>query len=110
MKTWTKRVLSIVLVLLLVGTALASCAKKVEADYVHYSRAGYGKLGFRADFGPVQFPAVRQAIALCMDREDFAKQFTGGYGGVVDGPYYTGAWFYKKAIANGMQRSRLGRS
>ena len=103
MKTWTKRVLSIVLVLLFVGTALAACSKKVEADYVHYSRAGYGKLGFRADFGPVQFPAVRQAIALCMDREDFAKQFTGGYGGVVDGPYYTGAWFYKRAIANGMQ-------
>ena len=70
--------------------------------YTHYSRAGYGKLGFRADYGPVQFTEVRQAIAYCMDRATFAKDFTGGYGGVVDGPYYTGAWMYKEAVANGM--------
>lgn len=71
--------------------------------YIHYSRAGYGKLGFRADYGPVQFVAVRQAIAYCMDRESFAKQFTGGYGGVVNGPYYADAWMNKVAIANGME-------
>ncbi|MBQ8398159.1 MAG: hypothetical protein IJX53_08205 [Clostridia bacterium] len=70
--------------------------------YVHYSRAGYGKLGFRADFGPTQFVAVRQAVALCMDREMFAKDFTGGYGGAVNGPYYTGSWMYKKALEQGM--------
>lgn len=71
--------------------------------YVHYSRAGYGKLGFRADFGPVQFAEVRQAIAYCMDRAQFAKDFTGGYGGVVDGPYYKDAWMNKAAVENGMQ-------
>ena len=70
--------------------------------YTHYSRAGYGKLGFRADFGPVQFTEVRQAIAYCMDRATFAKDFTGGYGGVVDGPYYSGSWMYKAATAQGM--------
>ncbi len=70
--------------------------------YTHYSRAGYGKMGFRADYGPVQFPEVRQAIAYCMDRATFAKNFTGGYGGVVDGPYYTGSWMYKAAVAQGM--------
>lgn len=70
--------------------------------YTHYSRAGYGKLGFRADFGPVQFTEVRQAIAYCMDRATFAKEFTGGYGGVVDGPYYTGSWMYKAAVEDGM--------
>lgn len=62
---------------------------------VHYSRAGYGKLGFRADFGSVQFDEVRQAVAYCMDRAQFAKDFTGGYGGVVHGPYYTGSWQYQ---------------
>lgn len=67
-----------------------------KAILTHYSRAGYGKLGFRGDLGPVQFAAVRQAIALCLDRSDFASQFTGGYGGVVDGPYYTGAWMYQQ--------------
>lgn len=65
------------------------------ATLTHYSRAGYGKIGFRSDLGPVQFAAVREAIALCLDRSDFASQFTGGYGGVVDGPYYTGAWMYQ---------------
>ncbi len=64
-------------------------------DTVTYARAGYGKLGFRCDYGPAQFQEVRQAIAYCMDRAQFAKDFTGGYGGVVDGPYYTGAWMYK---------------
>lgn len=70
--------------------------------YTHYSRAGYGKLGFRADYGPAQFTEVRQAIAYCMDRGQFAKDFTGGYGGYVDGPYYTGAWMYQAAVAQGM--------
>ena len=70
--------------------------------YSHYSRAGYGKLGFRGDFGPVQFVEVRQAIAYCMDRATFAKDFTGGFGGVVDGPYYTGSWMYKAAVEDGM--------
>lgn len=70
--------------------------------YIHYSRAGYGKLGFRADYGPVQFTEVRQAIAYCMDRAKFAKDFTGGYGGVTDGPYYTGSWMYQEAVNQGM--------
>ena len=74
-------------------------------DYVTYARAGYGKLGFRCDFGPTQFTAVRQAVAYCVDRAEFAKTFTGGYGGVVDGPYYSGAWMYKAAVAQGMQLS-----
>lgn len=70
--------------------------------YTHYSRAGYGKLGFRADYGPVKYTEVRQAIAYCMDRAKFAKDFTGGYGGVVDGPYYAGSWMYKAAVEQGM--------
>ena len=68
----------------------------------HYARAGYGKLQFRADFGPLQFTNVRKAVTYCMDRAKFAKDFTGGYGGVVDGPYYSGAWMYKEAVNDGM--------
>ena len=37
-----------------------------------------------------------------MDRATFAKDFTGGYGGVVDGPYYSGSWMYKAATEQGM--------
>lgn len=71
--------------------------------YIHYARAGYGKMDFRGDLGSVQFDEVRQAIAYCMDRAQFAKDFTGGYGGVVDGPYYTGSWMYQAAVKAGMQ-------
>ena len=74
-------------------------------DSVTYARAGYGKLAFRCDFGPTQFQSVRQAVAYCLDRASFAKTFTGGYGGVVDGPYYSGAWMYKAAVADGMELS-----
>ncbi len=54
----------------------------------HYDRAGYGKLGFRADFGSCMFASVRQAIAYSIDRNEFSQTFTGGYGTVVHGPYY----------------------
>ena len=62
--------------------------------YVSYPRSGYGKLHFVCDFGPTQFPEVRQAIAYLLDRNDFAKTYTGGFGSVVNGPYGEAMWFY----------------
>ena len=56
----------------------------------HYDRAGYGKIGFRGDLGPTNFTEVRQAIMYTINRPEFAQSFTGGYGTVVHGPYYTG--------------------
>ena len=61
----------------------------------HYDRAGYGKLGFRCDFGPSQFTEVRQAIMYTINRPEFAQTFTGGYGTVVNGPYYEELPAYK---------------
>ena len=61
----------------------------------HYDRAGYGKLAFRCDLGPVNFTEVRQAIMYTINRPEFAQAFTGGYGAVVHGPYYTGYSAYK---------------
>lgn len=61
----------------------------------HYDRAGYGKLGFRCDFGPTEFASVRQAIMYTLNRPQFAQNFTGGYGSVVHGPYYTGSSAYQ---------------
>ncbi len=61
----------------------------------HYDRAGYGKIGFRADFGPTAMVEVRQAIMYTINRPEFAQTFTGGYGAVVHGPYYTGYSAYK---------------
>ena len=56
----------------------------------HYDRAGYGKLAFRCDLGPVSMTEVRQAIMYTINRPEFAQTFTGGYGSVVHGPYYEG--------------------
>lgn len=64
--------------------------------YTDYPRAGYGKIAFSCDVGPTQFPEVRQALAYLLDRNDFAKQFTGGYGSVVNGPYGTAQWFFQE--------------
>jgi ABC-type transport system substrate-binding protein len=61
----------------------------------HYDRAGYGKIGFRGDFGPTMFQSVRQAIMYTINRPEFAQTFTGGYGSVVHAAYYTGFSAYQ---------------
>ena len=76
--------------------ALAAVAAEPEKyAETHYDRAGYGKLAFRCDLGPVNFTEVRQAIMYTINRPEFAQAFTGGYGAVVHGPYYTGYSAYK---------------
>jgi peptide/nickel transport system substrate-binding protein len=67
--------------------------------YTDYPRAGYGKLTFICDFGPTQFKKVRQAIAHLLDRNKFAKAFTGGFGSIVNGPYGDAQWFYQETKA-----------
>lgn len=62
---------------------------------IDFERNGYGKIQFQCDFGPTQFPAVRQAVAYLLDRNEFANQFCQGYGAVVDGPYGLCMWMYK---------------
>lgn len=74
----------------------------VRFKETHYDRAGYGKLAFRCDFSPTQFASVRRAVMHTIDRNEFAQTFTGGYGSVVDAPYYTGSPAY---IAN---KDKLG--
>ena len=68
-------------------------------DFTSYPRAGYGKLVFQCDFGPTKDVEVRQAIAHLLDRNDFAKAFTGGFGTVVNGPYGESMWFYQETKA-----------
>jgi len=62
-------------------------ADEGKVNYVSYPRAGFGYFSFSCDVGPTQFVEVRQAIAYCIDRDEFARTFTGGYGMVVDGYY-----------------------
>ena len=66
-------------------------------NYVQFDRAGYGKIQFQCDFGPTQFTAVRQAVAMLLDRNEFANTFCQGWGGVVNGPYATGLWQFQES-------------
>lgn len=75
------------------GLDLADAGK---ISYRTYLRAGYGRIAFSCNFGPTQFPAVRQAIAYCLDRENFAKQYSGGFAQVVDGYYGLSQWEYQQ--------------
>lgn len=61
-------------------------------DYLTFDRSGYGKIQFQCDFGPTQFINVRHAVAMLLDRNEFANTFCQGWGGVVNGPYGTGMW------------------
>ena len=65
--------------------------------YTQFDRPGYGKLMFQSDFGPTQFIAVHHAIAMLLDRNEFANTFCQGWGGVVNGPYGTAMWMYQEA-------------
>jgi len=66
-------------------------------EYTQFNRPGYGKIMFQSDFGPTQFQAVRQAVAMLLDRNEFANTFCAGWGGVVNGPYGTAMWMYQDA-------------
>ncbi|HHU89180.1 MAG TPA: ABC transporter substrate-binding protein [Spirochaetales bacterium] len=63
-------------------------------NFASYPRYGYGKIAFACDFGPTQFDAVRRAIAYSLDRNEFARQYTGGYGIIVNGYYGASMWEY----------------
>jgi len=63
--------------------------------YVQFDRAGFGMIHFHSDFSPTQFVKVRQAIAMLLDRNEFANTFCNGWGGVVNGPFGTGMWQYQ---------------
>ena len=64
-----------------------------------YSRAGLSFISFCAEKGPTADVNVRKALAMCLDREELATQYTGAYGTVVNGYYGIGQWMFM--MANG---------
>ena len=66
-------------------------------DFISFARNGYGHLTFHGDHGPTQFAGVRRSIAWLLDRDDFARQFTGGWGFVIQGPYVENSWEFAGA-------------
>lgn len=57
-----------------------------------YFRYGYGKIQFDCSQFPTDSESVRQAIAYCLDRNEFARQYSGGYATVVHGEYGLSQW------------------
>ncbi len=76
---------------------------KGSIGYAIYPRAGYVLLTYRADFSPVQFAEVRQAIAHAVDRNALAAELYGEHCTVANGPYDTNSSLYQKAVAEGME-------
>lgn len=62
-----------------------------------FFRNGYGKIAFDCSQFPTDSEKVRQAIALCLDRNEFARQYSGGYASVVNAAYGLAQWEYREA-------------
>ena len=60
-----------------------------------YGRSGLSYIAFCCEREPVNSQAVRQAIAMCMDKDGFVTDTVGDYGLRSDGYYGVGQWMYK---------------
>ncbi|MCL2867398.1 MAG: ABC transporter substrate-binding protein [Clostridia bacterium] len=63
-----------------------------EALMSAYPRMGAGFLSFSCEQGPMQFEAVRKAVAYSLDRQLFTDEFTQSFGLPVHGYYGMGQW------------------
>ena len=62
-----------------------------------FFRNGYGKVQFDCSQFPTDSANVRQAIAYCLDRNEFARQYSGGYASVVHSYYGLAQWEYQES-------------
>lgn len=69
------------------GLALGEAFTAVE-----YPRSGFSFVSFNCETDIVSDPAVRKAIAMCMDKDAIVEEYVGGYGARVDGYYGLGQW------------------
>jgi peptide/nickel transport system substrate-binding protein len=61
-----------------------------------YMRNGYGLLAMASYYGPTAQAEVRRAVGYLFDRNVFLKEFLGGYGSLVNGPYGEAQWFFQE--------------
>ena len=64
-------------------------------DMSAYPRSGLGFISFCCEQRPVSDKTVRQAIAMCLDKESLTQSMVGNYGTVVDGYYGIGQWMFR---------------
>ena len=73
------------------GIALSSTG---DISRYAYSRNGLAYISFCAEKGPTADVNVRQALAMCMDKEGLKNRYLGSYGLAVDGYFGIGQWMY----------------
>ncbi len=76
------------------GVALNSSE---DFNMAAYSRNGLGYISFCAENGATADVNVRQALAMCMDKQGLTARYLGNYGIAVDGYYGIGQWMYLAA-------------
>ena len=81
------------------GTRLALSTESLS--FSNYTRNGMSFISFCCDNAPVDSVAVRQAIAMCLDKDGLVSDTVSTYGLRVDGYYGLGQWMYQ--LANGTQ-------
>ena len=59
-----------------------------------YSRNGLAFISFCAESGATADPQVRQALAMCLDKNTLKNRYLGSYGLAVDGFFGIGQWMY----------------
>lgn len=82
------------------GTSIEAGLDLVDAGKVQKSthfRNGYGKICFDCSQFPTDSVNVRQAIALCLDRSEFARQYSGGYATIVHAAYGMAQWEFQES-------------
>lgn len=82
------------------GTSIEAGLDLVDAGTAQkhtYFRYGYGKLQFDCSEFPTDSEKVRQAIAYCLDRNEFARQYSGGYATIVHAEYGLSNWEYQES-------------
>ena len=61
----------------------------------NYPRTGLSFISFCCERDTVKSAAVRQAIAMCLDKDQLVTDYVGNFGLRVDGYYGVGQWMYK---------------
>lgn len=75
------------------GEIINRLMKDGSAAHQMYPRIGYGFLAFNREKGrPFAQASVRRALSCALDKEQFARDFTQGFGRVVYGCYGLGQW------------------
>ncbi|MBQ9168215.1 MAG: hypothetical protein IJX67_07400 [Oscillospiraceae bacterium] len=75
------------------GVSLVSGGQEFAMS--NYTRNGQSFISFCCERPAVASGKVRQAIAMCLDKDELVSEYVGNYGLRVDGYYGLGQWMYQ---------------